>query len=193
MAKTKQLDEKILSMLTSRPQKRKELAKKLRISQDDYGRFRKAVRTLLDQGKVYKVKGNRYSLSSKINVVVGRLDMTKSRGGYLVPDEKVADIYIPPENLANAFHGDRIVVRIESIGDKGRARGRVIKVLSRSRTKFVGTMEKGRDFNHVIPDDERVHTELLFPRPKQAVPAHNRRSLPKSSIGVPRRSCRPRG
>src|SRR5207302_1925539 len=44
--------------------------------------------------------------------------------------------------------------------------GRVVRVLERARTQLVGTLQRGREFLYVIPDDPRIPHDVYVPPPR---------------------------
>jgi len=87
---------------------------------------------------------------------------TTSRGvGYIEHEDFTKDVEIDAENLGTALNRDSVLVELLKI-EKGRQKGRVVKVLERSKEKFVGTIEekKGRFF--LITDDFRIHRDFLI-------------------------------
>jgi ribonuclease R len=69
---------------------------------------------------------------------------------------------IQPENLARAFHGD--TVEVEKIGKKIRDRehARVIKIISRAKTQFVGLVQKNNNTTFLVPDDKRMYVDIFL-------------------------------
>ena len=87
----------------------------------------------------------------------------KRRGGPLDKDQGRRDIYIAASSLADAMHGDRVVVRIERHTDRG-PEGRILRILQRSQETIVGRfeMEAGREA-FVVPADRRVVADVHVP------------------------------
>ena len=51
--------------------------------------------------------------------------------------------------------------------------GRVVRVLESARTQLVGTLQRGRQFLYVIPDDPRITQDIYVPPPRDmGRPAH---------------------
>jgi len=58
-------------------------------------------------------------------------------------------------------------------GDEAAETGTVVRILERRRTQFVGTLQRGRQFLFVIPDDPRIPHDILVPEPRDVGrPAH---------------------
>ena len=145
-----------------RPLKSKELAKALKIPGDDYQSFREFLRTLQAAGELYRVKHGRYAPPDRINLIVGHLTSIRSGAAFLIPEKPGEDdVYVPADELANAYHGDKVVVRLES--RRGRPEGRVVRILERARTEFVGTVRRGEHFVTVRPDDPKFRRDVFVP------------------------------
>jgi ribonuclease R len=157
--------EEILEYLRTdagRPLKAKELAKGLDVTTSDYDEFRDLLDKLEQNGTLYRVQHQRYAAPGKINLVVGTLHTIRSGAGFVSPEEGGdEDLYIPPDGLASAVHGDRVVARIEKRKRGGRSEGTVIKVIERSRQTVVGVFHTSRNFAYVVPDDKKLSRDVF--------------------------------
>jgi ribonuclease R len=159
-------EDRILKALRSShrgPLKVKELARAMSVSKGDYPAFRDHLRGLADAGKIYRVKGQRYAVPDKINLVVGTLSCARSGDGFVQPERGGDDVYVPPHAQESAMDGDQVVVRVEG-KPRGRSPvGRVIKILERARETVVGTFHPGKGFGRVIPADAKLGREIIVP------------------------------
>ena len=172
--------EELLQMMQEedRPLPLREILRRLGLQDEQRRRAREYLRNLADEGKVVRIRGNRYGLPSKMNLIVGRVKAHPDGYGFVIPEaEGEEDIFISPRNLKEAMHGDRVVARIESIRKKGKE-GSVIRILERKMRKVVGKFVRGKNYSYVIPEDERILQEVLIPegetkraRPDQIVVA----------------------
>src|SRR5579864_9614284 len=78
------------------------------------------------------------------SVITGQLVAHRDGYGFVVPEtprtDFEGDLFIPPDQIGDAMHGDRVIARIErrssnfrgapSRAGTGRAEGRIVKVLS---------------------------------------------------------------
>ena len=143
------------------PLKAKELARTLDVPTEEYRSFRELLASLEHTGKVYRVKGRRYAVASSIDLVTGRVGVTRKGDGFVRPDGAGGDVFVPANRLGTAMDGDRVVVRIER-RPRGRSReGTVIKVLERARETVVGTFHRGRQLSYVAPLDPRLSHDVL--------------------------------
>jgi len=157
--------EKILEFVSReayRPLKLRELAKAMRIPEEEYGGFRRMVRSMLRNGMLVKIKRGRLGLPGKLNLVVGNLVSAKNGYGFVVPEDKSEDVYIRAEDVGTALHGDRVVVRLYGRRRGPTREGTIIKILKRARTDLVGTYRQGKFFNFVEPDDRRIQRDIYI-------------------------------
>ncbi len=122
--------------------------------------------TLLDelegQGVLYRVKAKRYAAPSRINLVVGTLNIIKSGAGFVVPDLRDGDLYIPPEALKSAVDGDRVIARLEKTKRGDKREGSIVRVLRRARETVVGVYHPSRNFGFVVPEASlRMATDIF--------------------------------
>jgi ribonuclease R len=148
------------------PLKPKELARELDVPTERYGDFKEQLAELETEGKVYRVKGGRYAVPEKINLVVGRLSLIRSGDGFVVPEDgkKQPDVYVPFGDLASAMDGDQVVARIEARPRGRNPVGRIIKVLERAHPKIVGTYRRTRNFGYVVPKEAVLPRDVLIPQ-----------------------------
>lgn len=147
----------------------RELMRVLRISRDDRTGFKRNLRNLVNDGALIQIKGNRYGLPDRMDLVVGKLEGHPSGFGFVVPERPVEgltrDIYVAEQNLREAMHGDRVVVRIERYRDDGRAEGKIVQVLERAATTVVGRFEiDNSGLGFVAPFDKRLTADIQIPR-----------------------------
>lgn len=145
------------------PLKVRDLAGELGLAADHHRALERTLARLEGEGRVYRVKGDRYALPRTLNLAVGRASLTRSGDAFVRPDGGGGDVYVPSAELASALDGDRVVVRIEGRPPGRSPVGRVIKVLERARATVVGTLRKGRRFSWVVPMDRRMTRDVLVP------------------------------
>ena len=172
--------EQILELMKEedRPLLLKEVLHRLGHQKEQRQKAREYLRDLADKGKVVRIRGNRYGLPSKMNLIVGRVKTHPDGYGFVIPEaEGEEDIFISPRNLKEAMNGDRVVARVESIRRKGKE-GSVIRILERKTRKAVGKFMRAKNYSYIIPEDERILQEVFIPegetkraRPNQIVVA----------------------
>ena len=100
--------------------------------------------------------------------LTGRLAMHREGYAFLIPRRPVegieGDVFIPPDAVRNAMHGDEVVVRIRRFDSHGRAEGEVLSVIERAHPTVVGTFRIRRRRYWVEPHDERLGHWIEIPR-----------------------------
>ena len=172
--------ENLLQLLKEedRPLLLREILRCFGLGKEQRREAREYLKDLADAGKVVRIRGNRYGLPSKMNLVVGKVKTHPDGYGFVIPEkEGEEDIFISPRNLKEAMNRDRVVARIESIRKKGKE-GSVIRILERKTRKVVGKFMRGKNYSYLIPEDERILQEIFIPegetkraRPNQIVVA----------------------
>lgn len=147
----------------------RELLAVLKIPRDARAAFKRNIRDLVNDGELIQIKGNRYGLPGRMDLVVGKLDGHASGIGFVAPERPVEgltrDIIIPERSLREAMHGDKVVVRIERYRPDGRAEGAIVQVLERAATTVVGRFEEDRvGLRYVAPFDKRITADIQIPR-----------------------------
>ena len=143
------------------PMKAKEIAKGMDVAPRNFRDFRLVLRGMLERGRLYRVKGQRYAVPEKANLVAGRLAITQKDDGFVTPDTGGQDVFVPGLSLESAMDGDQVVVRVEG-RPRGRSPvGRVIKVLDRAHETVVGTFRRSGSFGVVHPRNRRISREIL--------------------------------
>ena len=150
------------------PATARELAQLLRVPREERRSFKRQLKSLVTEGTLLQIRGNRFGLAQKMDLVVGRLQTSPSGFGFVVPEYAEAGqerqgIYIAASNLTEAMHGDRVVARIERRSERG-SEGRIIRILQRSQETIVGRFEvDASDLGYVVPFDRRVLTDIHVP------------------------------
>ncbi|NLC62586.1 MAG: ribonuclease R [Thermoanaerobacterales bacterium] len=163
------LKEKLLEFMREKaykPVTDLELIQALNIDMEEADLFLKTLCHMEKDGLVVKNRRGRYGIPERMNLIVGTLEGHPGGYAFLIAESQdEEDVYISRENTNGALHGDRVIVRpkIRVKGDAKRE-GEVIRILRRAKKKVVGTLEKGKNFSFVIPDDKRFFYDIYVPR-----------------------------
>jgi ribonuclease R len=157
-----------------------ELLRRLRLPPHRQQELQAVLQKLEQAGEVARIKGNRYVEPREADLIPGRIRMNRAGNGFLQPDDSsLKEIAVPQNATGTALHEDRVLVRRDvrrksfRPGDEAAETGTVVRILERRRTQFVGTLQRGRQFLFVIPDDPRIPHDILVPEPRDVGrPAH---------------------
>jgi len=110
--------------------------------------------------------------------VTGRLVAHRDGYGFVIPDKPIpgmqGDIFIPPNAMSDAMHGDRVRVRLAESQRRGRSgggrvEGRIVAVDKRAHSTLVGQFRLGANYNYVQPYDTRVRQQIVIPKGAERV------------------------
>jgi len=147
-----------------RPSTLKDIRGRFQITRENRAKLVKLLDEMIRNGEVVRIKGGRYGVPSKMNLVTGRLQGHADGFGFVIPDEGDEDVYINSRNIKDAMHGDRVVARVEGVKPGGKRNGSIIRIIERAHKTVVGRYEKGRKFGYVVPSDERLSHDIYVPK-----------------------------
>ncbi len=154
----------LLQRHASRPLSLREIQDTLDLSAGERKALGKAVKDLVKEGSLVQLKGGRFALPKKVNLVVGRLNVHRDGYGFVLPaDGGRDDLFIPARHIRPAMHGDLVVARLEHSIRSGRPEGRVIRVEQRAHRLVVGRYRVEHGVGFVLPVDPRIQDALLVP------------------------------
>jgi ribonuclease R len=163
--------------LERKPMGFSDLEKSLRSDRNDRKALKTALNSMIKEGSIIKLKNKRYGIPYEMNLQTGTLFCTRSGNGFLMPDKKneknMDDIFIPSKFMENAFHGDRVIARIERT-IKGKKEGKIIKITERRIRNITGFIRIDKNKLSMIPDDERIqHNFIVSKKPLKAHISNN--------------------
>src|SRR3989344_1962954 len=103
----------------------------------------------------------RESKKEENGVLEGIVRVTGKGVGYFpIPDDD-EDFEIQPENLNAALNRDRVKVEPLRKEILGRKQARILEIVERHKTEFVGTIENAKEGFFLVPDDKRMYRDIL--------------------------------
>lgn len=139
-------------------------------SKKDNQRLKNAINSLFDQNLIVKRKGGAIQLSSNgqgkdkgKNTVTGKIDISRRGTGYLITEEFEEDIRISSKHLGTALQDDIVEVELFPQKRNKRREGKVLNIIERGRSIFVGILKKQGKQNFLIePDEKSAHTDFFI-------------------------------
>ena len=177
------LRQRLLNLLAHpqyQPLNKTDLAKRLAVKVDERSAFRHLLIDLENQGKIARIRKERYVLPQEADLIAGVLQMNPQGFGYVLnaTGDGLGDIYISAENTSTAMHRDKVLARIireevpqlRSGRQRARRQGKVIKILERANKQIVGTLQQSKKFFYVVPDDPRLFHDIYVELDHQRLP-----------------------
>lgn len=88
------------------------------------------------------------------DTVKGKIEITRSGRAFVIVDGFEEDVLVYPEDIGNAMNGDIVRIKLTS-GYDARTKGRVVDVVQRKRTEFMGIVQMNKGFAFVLGDREK--------------------------------------
>ncbi|MBP3283910.1 MAG: ribonuclease R [Clostridia bacterium] len=97
-------------------------------------------------------------------IITGIFEANEKGFGFVRPeDENEADIFIPPSDVKGAWDGDKVEVRVVSMGDEHRGpEGIITKILERNHKQIIGRFERSKNFAFVVPLDKKISQDIFI-------------------------------
>jgi ribonuclease R len=185
----------------------KQLVRELGLRGEERRELDSLLQKMVARGTLISVDSDRYALPAAAadkNLVAGRLTMHRDGFGFVIPDAKslspslkarlTGDIFIAPNLIGNAMHGDLVLVDISNVRPDGRAEGRIVRPVMRAHPTVVGIFHYGSRGGYVRPIDSKITQEIVIPageeRPESSAASLvdiQSKSRPQKTRGTPRK------
>ena len=109
---------------------------------------------------VYHTNKNKYMLLEDSHLLKGIMRINKKGFGFVEIDNRAEDIYVSENNLNGAIHGDIVLVEIISKKTEKDVEGRILRVVKRPVTRYVGEINFRKNNGYVTLDDKKVKVEI---------------------------------
>lgn len=147
------------------PMKLKELAMLLNVPREQRDELKEVMDVLVAEGKVGLSKRGKYGRPEAF-ALVGSFTGNAKGFGFVTIEGQEQDIFIPADKTGDALHGDKVQIVASAARAGRRAEGAVIRVLERTNETLVGYYQKSKNFGFVIPDNQKISTDIFIPQGK---------------------------
>jgi ribonuclease R len=152
----------------------REIASRLRVSEVDYLGLERLLDSLSLEGVLTARPGPRFALNAPSGDQARARDAEREglltvhpRGfGFVAslgPGAPGDDVFVPPDAMGGALHGDRVRVRVRGRSARG-AEGEVVAVVERGIKRVAGTLHRKGKSAWLEPDDTRMRGPIVLPR-----------------------------
>ena len=177
------MEQRILNLLGQKdyvPLTAENLQRHLRLSHRPAEEFLTTLHKLEQTGQIVRIKNGRYIRPREADLIPGRIRINRQGKGFLAAGRRRSQ----GNHRSRRRHRHRVARRPRAGAARCAAKslragaetpetGVVIRILERKRTQIVGTLQRGRQFLYVIPDDPRMPHDIYVPPPRDVGrPAH---------------------
>ena len=101
----------------------------------------------------------------KTRYVEGTVEMKSTGKAYVVLDDgESEDVFIAANNTYKALHGDRVRVAMFPKRNNSKPEGKIMEILERRHTDFVGLLSISHGYVYVRPDVDWMPVDIFIPR-----------------------------
>jgi ribonuclease R len=133
----------------------------------DFEALSKRLGAMVRGGQLLQNRRGGFGVARKLDLIPGSIIANAEGFGFLRPDAGGDDIYLSPAEMRKVLHGDRVLGSIVGIDRRGRRQGAVAEVLERRSPRLVGRIVVDKGVVLVVPDDKRLHQDVLIPPGKE--------------------------
>lgn len=98
----------------------------------------------------------------KGDIVTGEIGLTGFGAGYVTNENIKRGIYVNKSNVNKALHLDKVKVELTKV-ESGQFEGKIVEIVERFKTEFVGTMQISVKHAFFIPDNKRMNIDIFIP------------------------------
>lgn len=157
------------------PMKEKELAIFMQVKPEERQTLKEILNELVTEGKLQLTKRGKYLKGDGESAGLTGTFISNARGfGFVEIEGREQDLFIPEGEVNGAFHKDKVQVELLKTQHGKRQEAKVTAILSHELVRIVGTYDNAGNFGFVIPDNEKVSSDIFVPkeRSKGAVTGH---------------------
>lgn len=109
----------------------------------------------VDRGKFKAIVNTEYH--------IGIVDIASRGSGYIISDDFDEDVFIASNNMNKALHGDEVEFYAYKRRKRGRIEGEITNIIKRAKTEYVGVIQIHKKYAFVIPDGNKMRTDIFIP------------------------------
>ena len=125
--------------------------------------LKRRVNAMQRDGQLVIVRGRRLAIPKRLDLIDGHIVAHRDGYAFVQPDGGGDDIYLAPREAHQAFHGDRVLVRIAGHDRRNRPYGNLVEIVERANLTLVGRYQVEGGVAFVEPDSPNIHQDILIP------------------------------
>lgn len=170
------------------PQTRESLVRSLKLRTQAQAEFNTVLNTCVQQGRIVKIKKDRYALPQDANLIVGTLKFKYNGSALLFPKnlengKSIGPFAVNAEDTFVALNGDEVLGRfiqpqVYNVSGKFKNKYKntaepqvhvhIVHIIKRAHATLTGTLQKGKTTFFVIPDDPCFSKHILVADPSNS-------------------------
>jgi len=123
----------------------------------------KTLAKLAVKQEIEQIGRGKYKAIINTEYHIGIVDMASRGSGYIICDDFEEDVYIASNNMNKALHGDEVEFYAYKRRKRGKLEGEVTNIIKRAKSEYVGVIQIHKNYAFVIPDGNKMHTDIFVP------------------------------
>ncbi|WP_460220392.1 ribonuclease R family protein [Psychroserpens sp. MEBiC05023] len=123
----------------------------------------KTLAKLAAKQEIEQVDRGKYKAIINTEYHIGIVDMASRGSGYIISDDFDEDIYIASNNMNKALDGDEVEFYAYKRRKRGKIEGEITNIIKRAKSEYVGVIQIHKNYAFVIPDGNKMHTDIFVP------------------------------
>jgi ribonuclease R len=94
----------------------------------------------------------------------GKLEVTRSGMGYVIVENVTGDVLVRPGDFNTALNGDTVRVKVIKENMRtGKKEGKIMEVVTRKQTEFIGHIQLSTNYAFFIPNTDKPMPDIFIP------------------------------
>ena len=123
----------------------------------------KTLAKLAAKQEIEQIDRGKYKAIINTEYHIGIMDMSSRGSGYIISDDFDEDIFIASNNMNKALDGDEVEFYAYKRRKRGKIEGEVTSIVKRAKTEYVGVIQIHKNYAFVIPDGNKMYTDIFVP------------------------------
>ena len=120
------------------------------------------LKAMVRDGQLIQNKKLKYEIDRYSELVSGSVLAHRDGYAFVRPESGGADIYLGQKEARCVFHGDTVLVKLIGKDKKSRPSGKLVEVLTRRATEFIGEYFEEKSITYVKAKDRRISQKIVL-------------------------------
>lgn len=125
--------------------------------------LRRRLSAMIRDGQLHQNRRGAYGLITKMELIPGYVIGHKDGYGFVTPDDESDDLFVSARQMRAVFHGDKVLVRVSGIDNRGRREAVIVDVLEHNTHQLVGRLLTESGMTILQPSNSRITSDILIP------------------------------
>lgn len=120
------------------------------------------LKAMVRDGQLIQNKKLKYEIDRHSELVSGSVLAHRDGYAFVKPESGGTDIYLGQKEARCVFHGDKVLIKVTGKDKKSRPSGKLVEVLERGATEFIGEYFEEKSVAYVKAKDRRISQKIVL-------------------------------